>query len=184
VALQSSSADELDEHLAGMAIDPDFAAFVDGVKRLGWPLTILSDGLDYAISSILNRHGLGHLPIVANRLEADGPRRWRLEFPHEKIGCASGTCKCAFAPTHGPRGPRGERSSRDPPGQRVLLVGDGASDFCVAARADLNFARKRLLDHCLDYALPYQPVSNFKQALAILPSLAALPLALEDDLHA
>jgi len=156
VALLDCSADELEEHLAGMAIDPDFAAFAAQVQRLGWPMTILSDGLDRAITSILSRHGLGHLNLVANRLVTDGARRWRLEFPHAQKGCASGTCKCAFA----------QRT-----GRRVLLVGDGASDFCVAGRADLSFARKRLLEYCLDHALRHRPVANFKQALALLPSL-------------
>jgi 2-hydroxy-3-keto-5-methylthiopentenyl-1-phosphate phosphatase len=168
VALLDCSGDELDEYLASVAIDPDFFAFVRAVELLGWPLTILSDGLDYAIVSILARHGLGHLSIVANRLQSNGPRSWRLGFPNAKIGCASGTCKCAFAPDAGPR---------------ILLVGDGASDFCVAARADLSFARKRLLDHCLDNALAHRPVANFKQALALLPSLADFP-SVKDDLHA
>ena len=51
------------------------------------------------------------------------------------------------------------------------MVGDGASDFCVAGRAHIVFAKKRLLDHCLDTGLPHQPVANFEQALALLPSL-------------
>jgi 2-hydroxy-3-keto-5-methylthiopentenyl-1-phosphate phosphatase len=169
VALLDCSADELDEHLASVAIDPDFFEFVRAIEKRRWPLTILSDGLDYAISSVLTRHGLGHLSVVANRLEPTGPRSWRLAFPNTKTGCTSGTCKCAFAPATGPR---------------VLLVGDGASDFCVAARADISFARKRLLDHCLDNALTHQPVANFKQALALLPGLAEFPPAIEDDLHA
>jgi 2,3-diketo-5-methylthio-1-phosphopentane phosphatase len=166
VALLDCSEDELEEHLAGIAVDPDFAAFAHSVRELGWPLTILSDGLDRAIASILSRHGLGHLPIVANRLEAAGPRSWRLGFPHAKPGCASGTCKCAYAGA-----------------PRVLMIGDGASDFCVAGRADLTLARKRLLDHCLDNGLPHHPVANFKQALALLPQLAFSTPASKDDLH-
>jgi 2,3-diketo-5-methylthio-1-phosphopentane phosphatase len=168
VALLDCSPDELEEHLAAIEIDPHFAAFAEEVARLGWPMTILSDGLDHAITSILARNQLGHLNVVANRLERVGARRWRLSFPHARAGCASGTCKCAFARRGGPR---------------VLLIGDGASDFCVASRADLTLARKRLLEHCLDRHLPHRPVSNFKQALALLPSLRELTRAPEDDLH-
>jgi 2-hydroxy-3-keto-5-methylthiopentenyl-1-phosphate phosphatase len=56
---------------------------------------------------------------------------------------------------------------------RVLMIGDGASDFCVARRADLTFASKRLLDHCLDQGLPYRAVANFSQALELWRDLAA-----------
>lgn len=173
IELLDCSRDELDEHLATMAIDPDFAAFAVAAADAGMPMSILSDGLDYAIRTILDRHALGHLPIVANRLVQEGPRRWRLEFPHARPDCAvaSGTCKCAWA-----------REPAVAAGSRVLMVGDGASDFCVAGRAQLTFAKKRLLDHCLDIGLPHRPVTNFKQALALLPELmadaspAALPI--------
>ena len=157
VALLDCSEAQMLEHLDQIAIDPDFAAFAAALQRLRWPLTIVSDGLDQVVRRVLARHGLGHLPIAANRLEPAGPRRWRLGFPHARPGCASGTCKCAFVPGAG---------------TRVLLIGDGASDFCVAARADLSWARKRLLDHCIGHRLPHRAVADFAQALALLPALA------------
>jgi 2-hydroxy-3-keto-5-methylthiopentenyl-1-phosphate phosphatase len=166
VALLDCSRDELDEHLASMAIDPDFGRFVAAVHRCGVPLQIVSDGLDYAVRSILTRHGLGSLPIAASHLVQSGPRQWTLEFPHAGSHCrsASGTCKCAWT-----------EPPLVPPGARVLMVGDGASDFCVARRADLNFASKRLLDHCLDHGLRHRAVANFKQALALWPELLSMP---------
>lgn len=159
IALLDCSADELDEHLAGLEIDPDFPAFVAAAERAGHRLHIVSDGLDLAIGRLLRRHGLGHLPVAANRLLPEGPRRWRLDFPHAARDCSSGTCKCRFAAE---------------PERPVLMIGDGASDFCVAGRADLNWARKRLLDHCLDRNLPHRPVANFAQALRQLPELEHL----------
>ena len=166
VALLDCSHDELLDHVASIRIDDMFPAFVAAVERRGWPLVIVSDGLDLVISAILQRHGLGRLAIVANRLQAVGPHGWRLDFPNARENCASGTCKCAWAqaPLLAPR-------------SHVLMIGDGASDFCVAERADLNFARKRLLDHCLDNDLPYRPVADFGQALALLPTLDTFELA-------
>lgn len=170
VALLDCSADELFDHVAAVPIDSHFAAFVEAVEARGWPLVIVSDGLDLTINAILRRHGLARLPVVANHLVPDGPRRWKLEFPNARTNCsvASGTCKCAQAPGAG----------------RVLMIGDGASDFCVAARADLNFARKRLLEHCLDQGLPHHPVADFQQALALLPELARHPAAAQVTLVA
>ena len=162
IALLDCSEDELREHLAAVTIDSHFGAFVAKVKARGWPLVVVSDGLDFAISEVLRRYGLAQLPVVANRLLPDGPRRWRLEFPHARPDCssASGNCKCAWA-----------RPPFAPKHQPVLMIGDGASDFCVARRADLSFARKRLLEYCLDHTLPHHPVADFRQALNLLPAL-------------
>ena len=162
VALLDCSRGELEEHLSTMALDPDFPAFAAAVQALGWPMRVVSDGCDLVIRTLLERHGLGHLPVSANHLVADGPRRWRLEFPNARADCsgASGTCKCAFADAaHGE-------------GRQVLMIGDGVSDFCVARRADLNLARKRLLEHCLDRGLPHLPAARFSQALTLLPQVA------------
>ena len=164
IELLDCSRDELDEHLAGMTVDPDFGRFAAAVRAAGAALTIVSDGLDYAIRSMLRRHGLDDLPVVASRLVQIASRRWKLEFPFSTAACvnASGTCKCARAgPPH------------VAPGLRVLMVGDGASDFCVASRADLCFASKRLLDHCLDQGLAHRAVANFGQALELWSRMSA-----------
>jgi 2-hydroxy-3-keto-5-methylthiopentenyl-1-phosphate phosphatase len=165
VALLHCNRDELMDHIASIRIDDRFPAFVAALEERGWPLVVVSDGLDMVISAILRRHGLGRLTVVANRLEAVGPRSWQLDFPNARPDCiaASGTCKCAWS-----------QAPVVAPASRVLMIGDGASDFCVAGRADLTFARKRLLEHCLDNGLRHLAVADFGQALALLPELAAL----------
>ena len=164
VALLDCSRDELDEHLAGMTIDPDFWRFAEAVGQSGQSLTIVSDGLDHAIRSMLRRYRLQRLPVVASHLVQVSARRWALEFPFAAPGCtsASGTCKCAWA-----------EAPRLAPGTKVLMVGDGASDFCVARRADLTFASKRLLDFCLDNDIAHRAVANFRQAQELWTELAA-----------
>ena len=135
-------------------------------------LRIVSDGLDYVIRTILARHGLRDVPTFANHLVQVGPRRWRLEFPYFRTECRtlSGTCKCAFT-----------ESDATAPGARSLLIGDGASDFCVADRADLVYAKRRLLDYCLDRFRPHRAVVNFEQALSLLPELLGDTLAREQE---
>ena len=167
VALLDASREEIDAHLDNMMIDRAFAAFVAEAEDAGIPIAIVSDGLDYAIRRILGSHGLGRLPIIANRLEAAGPRSWRLDFPYGSPSCriASGNCKCACA----------GHSRVD--GRRVLLIGDGASDFCVAAEADLVFAKHRLIEHCRSAGIAYVPVTGFADALDLLPTLIAGDLA-------
>jgi 2-hydroxy-3-keto-5-methylthiopentenyl-1-phosphate phosphatase len=165
VALLDCHRDELMDHIASIRIDDRFPSFVAALEERGWPLVVVSDGLDMVIAAILQRHGLGRLTVVANRLQSVGPRSWQLDFPNARPGCigASGTCKCAWS-----------QPPAVAPASRVLMIGDGASDFCVAGRADMTFARKRLLEHCLDNGLRHLPVADFGQALALLPELATL----------
>jgi 2,3-diketo-5-methylthio-1-phosphopentane phosphatase len=168
VALLDCSAEELDAHVAQLPIDPQFAAFAALIAAARVPLTIASDGLDRALHVLLRRYGLDHVPTRASHLVQAGPREWRLEFPHATAGCRSdaATCKCAVVAATRERG--------DTP---VLMIGDGASDRCVAAAADLTFARKELLAHCAEHDLPHEAVADFAAAIAAWQRLAAAPRA-------
>jgi 2,3-diketo-5-methylthio-1-phosphopentane phosphatase len=160
VALLDCTKEELDAHVAELAIDPDFSAFVEAVDAEGASLTIASDGFGEVIAAMLARAGLAHLPVRASRLVQTGARRWALEFPHARAGCTScnATCKCACV--------------RGGAARPALLVGDGASDFCAATRADLTFAKSRLLDRCAMLCLPHRPIHDFGDALVAWRALA------------
>lgn len=161
VALLGLDRVRLDAHLDALSIDPAFPRFVVLARELGLPLQVVSDGLDYAIERLLQRHGLGGLPVAANHLVAGTPpQHWRLESPHAVAGCSSGTCKCALADEVG-------LDSR----RRTLLIGDGASDFCVAATVDFVFAKGRLADHCLEAGIPHLRIRDFRDAVQALPRL-------------
>lgn len=165
VALLDASPEELDRHLDTLAIDPAFPAFVAAAAAQGVELEVVSDGLDRGIRRILARHGLDQLPVLANRLVAAGPRSWRLEFPHGRAGCDAGHCKCRRAElAHGA-------------GRRVLLVGDGASDFCAAEEADLVLAKGKLVAHCRTRSLPHVPIASLAEAVDLLPALVAGEIA-------
>lgn len=161
VALIDASRDELDAHLDRMAIDPAFPAFVAAARAAGMPLAILSDGLDYAIERILGRCGIDDVPIIANRLVAEAARGWRLEFPYGRNGCLSGNCKCSSAGiAHADH-------------RRVLMIGDGASDFCVAGEVDFVFAKHRLVEHCRAAGIAHATITGFADAVQWLPMLPA-----------
>ena len=149
----------LDAHLDQVRIDPGFADFVDQVRRLGLPLRIVSDGLDHAIQRILANHDLPPIPVVANHLRWCGDR-WDLQSPHQAEGCRSGTCKCRCA-----------AQARTGLAPRVLMIGDGSSDFCVSTHADFVFAKRRLIAHCEDNGIPYAAIDGFHDAAALLPRL-------------
>lgn len=172
IGLLDVDRDELDAHLDRMRIDPDFAAFARDAAAAGIALRVVSDGLDYAIRAILARHRLQDLPVYANRLLADGARRWRLEFPYSDPDCRSGSgmCKCAKAD---------QARARN---SRVLLIGDGVSDYCAAEHADFVFAKHRLLEHCRALGIPHVPIVGFADALQLLPALISGQLTAGPDL--
>ncbi len=161
IALLDVSKEELDAQIDTFRIDPDFQNFVAVARRAGWTIGIVSDGLDYAIRRILARHELTDLSVHANHLVQPGPRQWRLESPCADTSCTvdSGTCKCAIA-------------ARSQSGHRpVALIGDGASDFCVAGRVDFVFAKHRLIEHCRARDIPHTPIVGFADAIRLLSAL-------------
>jgi 2,3-diketo-5-methylthio-1-phosphopentane phosphatase len=181
VALLAMSQAQLLQHLDGMAIDPQFPAFVRAAHALGLPVQVVSDGLDLAIRHILARHGLADLPVFANQLLPDparGTDRWQLHTPHAQSGCQreAGNCKCARA------------AEQQVLQRRVLYLGDGSSDFCVSGRADLVLAKDKLLAHCRQQGFTHLPCADFGQALQQLQNLvapaapAASPALLESTL--
>jgi len=165
ISLLRASRRELDAALDAIDIDPGFPDFVALCRDVGLPLTVVSDGLDYAIKRILDRHGLGDLPIVANHLEMVGDDEYRLSFPYANPDCkkGSGTCKCRTARSLC----RGADLS--------LLVGDGTSDMCAAGSVDLVFAKHKLLTHCREKGLPVVAYRDFANATVQLAALLEEP---------
>jgi len=165
VALIDGSERDVEAVLDGIRIDPLFPAFAAQAQGLGVEIAIVSDGLDWTIHHLLRRHGLEHLPVVANRFERVSSRGWQLSSPHARTECiaGSGNCKCAWAAT----------AQRTAGNARVLLIGDGQSDVCVSARADFVFAKDRLLAHCRSAGLPHRAIGGFADAVALLPDLVA-----------
>ncbi|MDB5850409.1 MAG: phosphatase, partial [Rhodoferax sp.] len=137
--------------------------FAQAAQARGMPVQVVSDGIDYAITRILASHGLGHLPVLANRLVQTGERSWQLQSPHASAACvrASGNCKC-------------ERlaEQRDVHG-KVLFVGDGSSDFCVSGKADYVLAKARLIGHCQDQGIAHAAFTHFGEALALMQDITA-----------
>ncbi|MGB3720972.1 MAG: MtnX-like HAD-IB family phosphatase [Hyphomicrobiaceae bacterium] len=155
IDLLRASEEELEEFIEEIDIDPGFSDFVRLCAEHGNEITIVSDGLDRTIATVLRRVGLA-IPYRANHLEYLGDSRWRLRFPHAKGDCRAlaGHCKCASLEAY----PRVAR----------IVVGDGRSDFCMAKQADLVLAKGALEAHCRQNGIPHQPFRDFTAATGIL----------------
>lgn len=163
VELLRCSVDELGEALDEVGVDSGFSAFLALARRMGGRVTVVSDGIDHAISTILGRIGAGDVPIRANHLVVEGERRYALRHPNAEARCRSrsGTCKCAVAAagsTHSPR----------------ILIGDGRSDFCASEAVDLVLAKGALADHCERGQQPFLRFETFSDLQVMLPGALAL----------
>ncbi len=138
-------------------LDQSFLPFYRHVSALA-EVAIVSDGLDHVISVAMRNAGFPKIPVVANQLIFK-PRGIDIAFPHRIPECiaGNGVCKCAVA-----RKLSGEFEGP------VVLVGDGNSDACLAGRADVVFAKSRLLAHCKQQGIAHTPFETFADVLAVV----------------
>jgi 2-hydroxy-3-keto-5-methylthiopentenyl-1-phosphate phosphatase len=143
--------DQLDRFIIERRLDPYFKDFHDFAKKRGMEVVIMSDGLDYYIESLLLRNGLGEIDVFANRLRIEGDIL-RIEFPHyDLLGCED----CACCKTHHLYRYREK-------GYFVVYVGDGLSDTCPSAAADMVFAKGSLLEFCQKTGIDHIKFRNFR----------------------
>ena len=161
---------QMDAFVDSIEIDWHFKSFIRQAQRHNLPITIVSDGLDYVIHSVLRRAGLDNLTVNANHLSYKGDGQWRLSSPFASNGChsQSGTCKCAIA-----------SQRRD---TMTLVIGDGRSDRCVAEEADFVFAKSGLIQFCEEKQLPFTPFRDFSHASQLLADLLdTVPAVIAND---
>lgn len=162
-AMVHASRAEIDAYLASLAIDESFGAFVERCHHEGWPLQLVSDGLDYHIAGILRRYGLDHLPVISNHLHFEGEERF-FEFPRMctyqcTIGNRSeGICKRLVVSNR--------RASE--PDRQIVFIGDGLSDRCAVGVADKVFAKGSLARYCQQQQIAYHAYETFNDVLRIL----------------
>ena len=155
---------ELDSFLDTIEVDPDAKGFFDDCLLAGIPVSVVSDGYDWAVRRILNRAGIRGVPITANRLIHVGEDRWAARFPYSAQNCGSGVCKCAVVNAQ----------------TQLVHIGDGRSDACVSDLVDLVFAKGSLLKNREKAGLPSFGFETFSEIRAVLPELPTLvpaPLA-------
>jgi len=129
-------------------VDPTFAPFLRRVTDAGWRVRVVSDGLDVYIRAILEREGLGDLPLEANRVRFAADRLLP-SFPFAGRGCGScGNCKGGAVEASRGNGP-------------VVFVGNGLSDRCGARAADLTFAKDDLARFCDEEKIRYRSYRSF-----------------------
>lgn len=154
--------DEIEEFLTQFEIDPGFPELVKRCDTNEIPLKVISDGLDFYIKYVLGKYNLGHLDYIANQGTLAN-NTIEIEFPYENKACPScGICKGEQIANYR------NRFNGD---CRVIFIGDGYSDACAAAEADILFAKKDLVEYCEKKNIPYNSFDEFNDVITALENL-------------
>lgn len=132
-------------------IDPFFKAFYRLAKKKGVDVKIVSDGLDFYIRAIMEKHRLGEIESFANAVVFGRDDSLTFRFPQSNELCGRcGTCKNKILNDH--------RLIYE----KIIYVGNGHSDICPSRYADLVFAKDVLLRKCEeDGTTPFRPFEDF-----------------------
>jgi len=153
-AMVNATEQEIYDFLDHFDIDSGFAEFEALCRANDTEPIIVSEGLDFYIRHVLNRHNLGHLKVICNHgyLEENSIK---IEFPYQNRSCRRcGSCK----------GERiAEYRAKVPPGCKVVFAGDGYSDACAAREADVLFAKKDLQEYCIRENIRYNTYVDFSE---------------------
>jgi 2-hydroxy-3-keto-5-methylthiopentenyl-1-phosphate phosphatase len=133
-----------------IGIDTSFIPFIAFCRTMKWPVTILSDGYDIFITTILEQHGLSHIPYFSNQMVFNGDRL--------DIRCPY------YHPDYPWQGVAKARIMKDAvkDDRKAVYIGDGLSDIYAAEAADILFAKGALEGYCRKTALSFYPFDTFK----------------------
>jgi 2,3-diketo-5-methylthio-1-phosphopentane phosphatase len=133
-------------------LDPTFRPFVEWLRELGIPVTLVSDGFGFYVAPLLEAHGINDVAVMTNTWRPAAATRLAFDNGHPVcVGC--GTCK-KQAVEHA-------RAAIGP----VAFVGEGTSDRFGARYADVTFAKvgEPLGTHCEAEGIPYVPWQTFDE---------------------
>jgi 2-hydroxy-3-keto-5-methylthiopentenyl-1-phosphate phosphatase len=100
--------------------------------------------------------------FCANTFTLDADGRASISLPYRDEACERcGTCK------------RNQMLVRSADSDVIVYIGDGVSDFCAAAHADLVFAKGALETHCREENISYRRFRGFDDVRSDLTMLSA-----------
>ena len=141
------------------SLRPYFGELYKYCRRHGIPLAVVSQGLDFYISALLERDGFRDVPIYAVNTS----------FEHGQI---------SYHYHHAYPGKESQGNSKalvvekfQQQGYYVVFAGDGASDQEASLQADLVFAHRTLARFCEDQGIKFKPFDDFESILLTVREL-------------
>lgn len=148
-----------------------FDEFIEYCDSNGFPVEVVSSGMNFYVDAILEAHGFGDLPRARPTVEYDEHGFGVMTMPGDLRDCGmTALCKCD----------RVWRLRRK--GFRVMFVGDGESDQCVVSQADIVLATSNLRQACKSKGIAHTPFETFHEVLdAVKAAGTSLPSPCEGE---
>ena len=131
-----------------VVLRPGFSELFDYAKKSGYDISIISNGLEFYISTILENLGLNNIEVIAARSEFTGDGII-LTYPGPDGILMESGFKASWAGVQQERG-----------FDRIYFLGDGAADAPPARRATHIFAIGTLLKICREENLACTPFND------------------------
>ncbi|MDA0262604.1 MAG: MtnX-like HAD-IB family phosphatase [Chloroflexi bacterium] len=135
------------------SLRPYFKELLGFCRANGFPMAVVSQGLDFYIQALLERAGAGHVPVYAVDTSFENGQI-AYHYNHTDPGQESQGNSKGFV----------VRSFQER-GCHVFFAGDGFSDLEAARVADVTFAHRTLAQLCDDHKIPYRAFSDFQGML-------------------
>lgn len=160
-ATVSAGRSEIGAALETIAIDPGFHDLKALAEDNDIELAVVSDGLDWAIQTVLQANGVNGVPIFANHVVISG-ERISFEFPwYDPSTPLAGVCKPLIVKRFLNKG------------DLVVYVGDGRSDHDAVHEANVVFAKGPLVGFCREQGIAAHEYENLSQVCEMLTPLLA-----------
>jgi 2-hydroxy-3-keto-5-methylthiopentenyl-1-phosphate phosphatase len=160
-SVEKINEEELTEFLENIQIDETFLKFEKYCSENDFRLFVLSDGFNFYIDRIFNKHNLSHVNYYSNKLKIIN-NKLVPSFPYLDASCtSSANCK---------RNHIIEHSGED---DFTVFIGDGNSDKYTIQFCDFIFAKDDLLRYCEIERISYFPFKNFEDVIDRMETLKA-----------
>ena len=137
-------------------IDENFPKFYHLLSSQNIDFYIVSDGIDYFINQTLLKYKISNVKIISNHGEFI-KNKFVITFPNDYSLCKNnaGTCKCKVL----------ENLRKQY--KKITYIGDGVSDYCVADKADIIFAKLSLKNFCIKNNIKHIPFNSFEDIMQL-----------------
>ena len=142
---------------------PHFGELRQFCVENGFPMCIISQGLDFYIQALLDASGHPDVPVYAVVTQFDGGGRvegYRYDFPYPdapELGNSKALIVQRFRAQ----------------GRHVFYMGDGRSDFEAGEVADTVFAHRQMAAMCAEAGIRFTPFTDFGPVLEAVQKYVA-----------
>jgi 2-hydroxy-3-keto-5-methylthiopentenyl-1-phosphate phosphatase len=145
-SIPSSRYSEILAYAADKPIRPGLEALLDFLDTQNIPFIIISGGIWGMVKEVLSRHGVLERVTAISAVEID-TRQEYLKVYSDYEGDTELVAKVQVMAKY--------------PAQETIAIGDSLTDINMALKADLVFARDRLIDYLESENKPYIPWNDF-----------------------